>query len=79
MRRDREGQAFLATFREELSNLERDFDQLLRCWDRFHDSVQCPTGANEQAVRAMHEYAEVFNQRIGKMVVLIDWKPVSVR
>ena len=62
-----------------MGSLERDFDQLLHRWGRFHDSVQCPTGANEQAVRAMHEYAEVFNQRIGKMVVVIDWKPVSVR
>jgi hypothetical protein len=62
-----------------METLERDFDQLLGRWNRFHDSVQCPTGADEQSVRAMREYAEVFNQQIGKMVVLIDWKPVSMR
>lgn len=54
--------------------LERNFDELLDRWGRSHDSVQCPTGENEQAVRNIFEYAEVFNQQIGKMVVLIDWK-----
>jgi hypothetical protein len=62
-----------------MESLERDFDQLLHRWGRFHDSVQCATGANEQAVRAMREYAEAFNQQMGRMVILIDWKSVSMR
>jgi hypothetical protein len=62
-----------------MESLERDFDQLLDRWGRSHDSVQCPTGADEQAVRAMSAHAQAFNQQMGKIVVLIDWKPVSVR
>jgi hypothetical protein len=62
-----------------METLERDFDQLLGRWNRFHDSVQYPTGADEQSVRAMREYAEVFNQQIRKMIVLVDRKPVSMR
>lgn len=58
-----------------MESLERDFDQLLDHLGRVHDSVQCPTGPNEQRVRTMRQYAVTFNQQAGKAIVFVDWKP----
>jgi hypothetical protein len=57
--------------------LERSFGRMLDRQGQLHDSIQCPTGANEQAVRAMRDYAETFSQRMGRAVEHIDWKPVA--
>ena len=59
--------------------LERSFRQLLYSWGLRHDSVQCPTGANEEAVRAMRQYAGEFNRQRGNEVVQIDWKSAATR
>jgi hypothetical protein len=59
--------------------MENGFHQVLDRSGRRHDSVQCPTGANEQAVRAMRQHADDFNRQMGNEVVPIDWKPAAAR
>jgi hypothetical protein len=44
-----------------------------------HDSVQCPTGANEQAVRAMRQHADEFNRQMAVEVIPVDWRPAAAR
>ena len=57
--------------------MESGFHQALERAGRRHDSVQCPTGANEQAVFAMRQHADDFNRQMGTEVVPIDWKPAA--
>jgi hypothetical protein len=59
--------------------MESGFQQVLDRSGRRHDSVQCPTGANEQAVRAMRQHADDFNRQMGTEVVPLDWKPAAAR
>ena len=59
--------------------MENGFHQVLDRSGRRHDSVQCATGANEQAVRAMRQHADDFNRQLGNEVVPIDWKPAAAR
>jgi hypothetical protein len=59
--------------------MESGFHQILDRSGFRHDSVQCPTGANEQAVRAMRQHADDFNRQMGTEVVPIDWKPAPAR
>jgi hypothetical protein len=59
--------------------MERAFHQLLYRSGLRHDSVQCPTGANEQAVRTMRQYAGEFNRQMGNEVVPVDWKSGTTR
>jgi hypothetical protein len=59
--------------------MENGFHQVLDRSGRRHDSVQCPTGANEQVVRAMRQHADDFNRQMGNDVVPIDWKPAATR
>jgi hypothetical protein len=59
--------------------MESGFDQVLDQLGRRHDSVQCPTGPNEQAVRAMRLHADDFNRQMGTEVVPVDWKPAASR
>jgi hypothetical protein len=59
--------------------MESGFHQLLDRSGRRHDSVQCPTGPNEQAVRAMRQHADDFNRQMGTEVVGVDWKPAATR
>jgi hypothetical protein len=59
--------------------MESGFHQALDRSGRRHDGVQCPTGANEQAVRAMRQHADEFNRQMGNEVVLVDWKPAATR
>jgi hypothetical protein len=59
--------------------LEDRFHQLLYSLGLRHDSVQCPTGANEEAVRAIRQYAGEFNRQRGTEVVQIDWKSAATR
>jgi|GEM_PF-1978988 len=59
--------------------MENGFHQALDRSSRRHDSVQCPTGANEQTVRAMRQHADDFNRQMGNEVVPIDWKPAAAR
>jgi hypothetical protein len=59
--------------------LEDGFHQFLNRSGRHHDSVQCPTGADEQSVRAMRRHADDFNQQMGVEVIPIDWGPVLIR
>jgi hypothetical protein len=59
--------------------MENGFHQVLDRSGRRHDSVQCPTGANEQVVRAMRQHADDFNRQMGNDVVPIDWKPAVTR
>jgi hypothetical protein len=59
--------------------MENAFHQVLDRSGRRHDSVQCPTGATEPAVRAMRQHADDFNRQMGNDVVPIDWKPVATR
>jgi hypothetical protein len=62
-----------------MEELEDRFHQLLYSLGLRHDSVQCPTGANEEAVRAMRQYASEFNRQKGTEVVQIDWKSATTR
>jgi hypothetical protein len=62
-----------------METLESAFHQLLERAGRLHDSVQCPTGPDEQAVRAMHQHADEFNRQLGNEVVPVDWKPPAPR
>ena len=59
--------------------MESGFHQLLERAGRRHDSVQCPTGATEQAVRLMRQHADEFNRQMGNDVVPLDWKPAATR
>lgn len=59
--------------------MESGFHQALDRSGRRHDSVQCPTGANEQTVRAMRQHADDFNRQMGTEVVAVDWKPAPPR
>jgi hypothetical protein len=59
--------------------MESGFHQVLDRSGRRHDSVQCPTGANEPAVRAMRQHADEFNRQMGNEVVPIDWRPAAIR
>ncbi len=58
-----------------MEEMENGFHQILEHAGRRHDSVQCPTGANEQAVQAMRQHAGDFNRQMGNEVVGIDWRP----
>ena len=55
--------------------MESGFHQVLDRAGLRHDSVQCPTGATEQAIRAMRQHADDFNRQRGNEVVSVDWKP----
>jgi hypothetical protein len=57
--------------------LESGFHQALDRSGRRHDSVQCPTGPNEQAVRVMRQHADEFNRQLGNDVVPVDWRPAA--
>jgi hypothetical protein len=59
--------------------MESTFHLVLERAGRRHDSVQCPTGADERAVRAMRQHAEEFNRQMGIEVIPIDWKPATGR
>jgi len=59
--------------------MESGFHQVLDRSGRRHDSVQCPTGPNEQAVRAMRQHADDFNRQMGTEVVPVDWRPAAAR
>jgi hypothetical protein len=62
-----------------METMESGFHQALERANRRHDSVQCPTGPGEQAVRAMRAHADDFNRQLGTEVVPVDWKPAGVR
>ena len=66
---------FLATIPMEA--MESGFHQALLRSGRRHDSVQCPTGPDEQAVLAMRQHADDFNRQMGAEVVPIDWRPAG--
>jgi hypothetical protein len=68
---------FLAT--TSMEAMEGGFHQVLERSGRRHDSVQCPTGPNEQVVRAMRQHADDFNRQMGTEVVPVDWRPVAAR
>jgi hypothetical protein len=68
---------FLATV--SMETMESGFHQALDRANRHHDSVQCPTGPGEQAVRAMRQHADDFNRQLGTEVVAVDWKPAAGR
>ncbi|HEY6259500.1 MAG TPA: hypothetical protein VIY51_27285 [Xanthobacteraceae bacterium] len=59
--------------------MEGGFHQALDRSSHRHDSVQCPTGPSEQAVRAMRQHADDFNRQLGTEVVPVDWKPAAAR
>jgi hypothetical protein len=59
--------------------MENGFGQVLDRSGRRHDSVQCPGGPNEQAVRGMRQHADDFNRQMGNEVVVLDWKPAGAR
>jgi hypothetical protein len=59
--------------------MESGFHQTLDRSGHRHDSVQCPTGANEQAVRAMRQHADDFNRQMGTEIVPVDWRPAGAR
>jgi hypothetical protein len=54
--------------------LETSFHKALEQAGHHHDSVQCPTGAGEQAVRAMRQHAREFNLQLGNEVIAVDWR-----
>jgi hypothetical protein len=54
--------------------IEGAFHRALERAGRRHDSVQCPAGANEQAVHAMRLHADEFNRQMGIEIVLVDWR-----
>ncbi len=62
-----------------METMENGFHEALDRSGRRHDGVQCPTGANEQAVRVMRQHADEFNQQMGNEVVPVDWRPAASR
>src|SRR5580704_15062364 len=68
---------FLAAIPMEV--MESGFHQPPERSGRRHDSVQCPTGPNERAVRAMRQHADDFNRQMGTEVVPVDWRPAATR
>jgi hypothetical protein len=58
-----------------METLETAFRKALEQAGHRADSVQCPTGAGEQAVRAMRQHAGEFNLQLGNEVVPVDWRP----
>ena len=68
---------FLAT--TSMEAMESAFGIALDRAGRRHDSVQCPTGANEQAVRVMRQHSDEFNRQMGNEVVPVDWRPSAAR
>jgi hypothetical protein len=60
-----------------METMESGFRQALDRLGRPHDSVQCPTGPNEQAVRGMRQHADDFNRQMGNEIVVLDWKPAA--
>jgi hypothetical protein len=59
--------------------MENGFHQALDRSGRRHDSVQCPTGANEPTVRAMRQHADEFNRQMGNEVIPVEWRPAASR
>ena len=59
--------------------MESGFHEVLERTGRRHDSVQCPTGPDEQAVRAMRRHADDFNRQLGRDVITVDWTPSAIR
>jgi hypothetical protein len=59
--------------------IESAFHLALERTGRRHDSVQCPTGADEPTVRAMRQHADDFNRQLGIEVVPVDWRPAPGR
>jgi len=59
--------------------MEGAFHLALERSGRRHDGVQCPTGANEQAVRVMRLHADEFNRQMGLEVIPVDWRPAAAR
>jgi hypothetical protein len=59
--------------------MESGFHQALDRSGRRHDSVQCPTGANEQTVRARRQHADEFNRQMGNEVIPVEWRPAATR
>ena len=57
-----------------METLETGFHNALEQAGHHHDSVQCPTGAGEQAVRAMRQHAGELNLQLGNEVVAVDWR-----
>jgi hypothetical protein len=57
--------------------MEGAFHLALERSGRRHDSVQCPTGADEPAVRAMRLHADEFNRQMGIEVIPVDWRPAA--
>jgi hypothetical protein len=61
-----------------METLENGFHEALDRSGHRHDSVQCPTGPNEQTVRGMRQHADDFNRQLGNEVVPIDWRPATL-
>jgi len=59
--------------------VEGAFHLALERSGRRHDGVQCPAGANEQAIRAMRLHADEFNRQTGVEVIPVDWRPAGAR
>ena len=57
-----------------METLEAGFHKALEQAGHHHDSVQCPTGGGEQAVRAMRQHAGEFNLQLGNEVIAVDWR-----
>jgi hypothetical protein len=62
-----------------MESMEKAFHQLLYRSGLRHDSVQCPTGADEQAVRTMRQHAGEFNRQMGNEVIPVDPKSATMR
>jgi hypothetical protein len=62
-----------------METIENGFHQLLDRTGHRHDSVQCPMGPNEAAIRAMRQHADDFNRQLGIEVLPVDWKPAAAR
>jgi hypothetical protein len=59
--------------------MENGFHQALDRSAHRHDSVQCPTGTNEQMVRGMRQHADEFNRQMGNEVIPVEWRPAATR
>lgn len=62
-----------------MESMEVALHQVLDRSGRRHESVQCPTGPTEQAVKTMRQHADDFNRQMGNDVVPLDWKPAAAR
>jgi hypothetical protein len=61
-----------------LSANEATFSEMLSQSNIKHEPVQCPIAKDKSSISSMREHAISFNHDLGKTIVTLNWKPVTV-